>query len=178
MANNPIRMSKIRHILQLHNQGRSKLQIATQTGISRNTLKKYLKAFSESTLTFHQISELSDKDLEELFVKPHEQPANEKLQTLFNLFPSIDKELKKKGMTLLLLFEQYRKEYPKGYGITQFYHYYRLFSKRIEPIMHIEHKAGDKLYVDFAGDKLSVVDQGTGEIKAVEVFVAILVPVS
>lgn len=59
MANNPIRMSKIRHLLQLHYQGRSKLQIAAQTGISRNTLKKYLKAFSESKLTFHVASACS-----------------------------------------------------------------------------------------------------------------------
>src|ERR1043165_5169501 len=99
MANNPIRMSKIRHILQLHHQGRSKLAIATQSGISRNTLKKYLKQFTESKLTFEEISELSDKDLEELFIKPAKKPTNEKLQTLFNLFASIDKELKKKGMT-------------------------------------------------------------------------------
>src|SRR6476661_4481573 len=99
MANNPIRMSKIRQILWRHSQGRSKLQIATQSGTSRNTLKKYLKVFAESKLTFEQISELSDKDLEELFVKTQEKPANEKLQTLFNLFPTIDKELKKRGMT-------------------------------------------------------------------------------
>ena len=97
MANNPIRMSKIRQILQLHHQGRSKLAIAEQSGISRNTLKKYLKQFSESKLTFEEISELSDKDLEELFVKPSEKPTSDKLQTLFNLFPSIDKELKKKA---------------------------------------------------------------------------------
>jgi len=174
MANNPIRMSKIRQILQLHHQGRSKLQIATQTGIARNTLKKYLKQFTESKLTFHEISELSDKDLEELFAKPPEQPISEKLQTLFHLFPTIDKELKKKGMTRQLLWEQYKAHHPDGFGVSQFKHYYARWKAQVNPVMRMEHKAGDKLYVDFAGDKLSVVDAGTGEIKAVEVFVAIL----
>ncbi|WP_227990569.1 IS21 family transposase [Flavisolibacter ginsenosidimutans] len=167
-------MSKIRHILQLHHQGRSKLQIAAQTGIARNTLKKYLKQFTESKLTFHEISELSDKDLEELFVKPQEQPISEKLQTLFSLFPSIDKELKKKGMTRQLLWEQYKAVHPDGFGVSQFKHYYARWKAQVNPVMRMEHKAGDKLYVDFAGDKLSVVDPVSGEIKAVEVFVAIL----
>jgi transposase len=174
MANNPIRMSKIRQILQLHHQGRSKLAIATQTGVARNTLKKYLKQFTESKLTFEEISELSDKDLEELFAKPQEQPISEKLQTLFHLFPTIDKELKKKGMTRQLLWEQYKAVHPDGFGISQFKHYYARWKAQVNPVMRMEHKAGDKLYVDFAGEKLSVVDASTGEIKAVEVFVAIL----
>lgn len=174
MANTSIRMSKIRQILQLHHQGRSKLAIATQTGIARNTLKKYLKQFTESKLTFDQISELSDKDLEELFAKPQEQPISEKIQTLFNLFPALDKELKKKGMTRQLLWEQYKAHYPDGFGISQFKHYYSQWRAQVNPVMRMEHKAGDKLYVDFAGDKLSVVDTTTGEITQVEVFVAIL----
>lgn len=174
MANNPISMSKIRQILQLHHQGRSKLTIAAQTGISRNTLKKYLRAFIESKLTFEQISELSDKDLEELFIKPAENPINEKLQTVFGLFPSIDKELKKKGMTRQLLWEQYKVAHPDGFGLSQFKHYYARWKAQVNPTMHMEHKAGDKLYVDFAGDKLSVTDPATGEVREVEVFVAIL----
>jgi transposase len=174
MANNPIGMSKIRHLLRLHHQGRSKLWIAAQTGISRNTLKKYLKAFLESKLTFHEISELSDKDLEELFVKPEEKPINEKLQTLFTLFPTTRKELKKKGMTRQLLWEQYKAVHADGFGLSQFKHYYAQWKAQVNPVMRMEHKAGDTLYVDFAGDKLSVVDTTTGEIKVVEVFVAIL----
>jgi transposase len=74
MANNPISMSKIRQILRLHSQGRSKLLIAGQTGVSRNTLKKYLKEFERSGLSFEEITALSDKDLEDLFVKPEEKP--------------------------------------------------------------------------------------------------------
>lgn len=174
MANTVISMIKIRQILRLHTQGCSKLKIATQTGVARNTLKKYLAAFTSSGLSFEEINELSDKDLEDLFVKPQEQPVSEKLQTLFSLFPSIDKELKKKGMTRQLLWEQYRRDHPDGLGKSQFKHYYAQWKAQTGPTMRMEHKAGDKLFVDFAGDKLSVTDPATGEVSEVEVFVAIL----
>ena len=174
MANNPISMIKIRQILRLQSQGCSKLQIASQTGIARNTLKKYIKEFISSGLTFEEINELSDKELEDLFVKPEDRPLNERLQTLFSLFPAIDKELKKKGVTRLLLWEEYKRQHPDGVGKSQFKHYFSQWKAQVNPTMHMEHKAGDKLYVDFAGDKLSIIDQQTGEIKPVEVFVAIL----
>ena len=167
-------MSKIRQILRLYSQGRSNLQIASQTGMSRNTLKKYLKEFKESLLTFEQINELSDKDLEDLFVKPADKPLNEKLQALFSLFPSIDKELRRKGVTRHQVWEQYKQQHPGGLGLSQFKHYYALWKAQVNPTMRMEHKAGDKLYIDFAGDKLSITDPHTGEVSEVEVFVAIL----
>ena len=101
-------MSKIKHLLQLYFQGRSKLVISEQTGISRNTIKKYIREFKASGISLTELSSLSDKDLEDLFVKPKEKPLNEKLQRLFNLFPSIDKELRKKGMTRQILWQRYK----------------------------------------------------------------------
>ena len=71
-------MIKIRQILRLQSQGLSKLQIAAQTGIARNTLKKYIKEFTSSGLSFEEINELSDKELEDLFVKPEDRPLNER----------------------------------------------------------------------------------------------------
>ena len=68
MANNPISMIKIRQIIRLQSQGYSKLAIAAQTGIARNTLKKYIKEFIASGLAFDEINELSDPELEDLFV--------------------------------------------------------------------------------------------------------------
>ncbi len=174
MANNPINMIKIRQILRLHCQGYSKLAIAAQSGVSRNTLKKYIKEFTASNLTFEEICELSDKDLEDLFIKPAESPLNDRLQILFNLFPSIDKALKKKGVTRYILWEEYKRTHPDGLGISQFKRYYAQWKSQVNPTMHMEHKAGDKLYVDFAGDKLSIIDKQSGEITQVEVFVAIL----
>lgn len=167
-------MIKIRQILRLHCQGYSKIKIASQTGVARNTLKKYIRDFTSTRLTFEEINELSDKELDELFIKPGEKPLNEKQQSLFRLFPVIDKELKKKGMTRQLLWEEYKRNHPDGFGLSQFKHYFACWKAQVNPTMHMEHKAGDKLYVDFAGDKLTVVDKQTGEVKQVEVFVAIL----
>lgn len=174
MANNPISMNKLRHLLRLHSQGFSKLQIAEQTGIARNTLKKYLAEFTASGLTFAEVKQLSDKELEALFVKPQTKPLNEKLRTLFELFPAMDKALKRKGVTRQLLWEEYIRDHPHGVGRSRFNHYFVLWKAQVNPVMHMEHKAGDKLYIDFAGDKLSIVDKQTGEVQPVEVFVAIL----
>ena len=167
-------MIKIRQILRLHIQGRSKVQIAAQTGISRNTLKKYLKEFAVSKLTYEEISELSDKDLEDLFIKPEDGPLNDKLQALFSLFPTIDKELKKKGITRQIMWEDYKRSHPNGVGRSQFNYYFSQWKDQVNPTMRMEHKVGDKLYVDFAGEKLSIVDQQSGEVLYVEVFLAIL----
>jgi transposase len=128
MANNPISMIKIRQILRLHCQGCSKLAIASQAGISRNTLKKYIKEFTAVKLTFEKVNALSDKELEDLFVKPEDRPLNERLQILFNLFPAIDKELKKKGVTRQILWEEYKRDYPDGLGRSQFKHYFAQWS--------------------------------------------------
>lgn len=174
MANSPINMSKIRQLLRLHAQGSSKLQIAGQTGIARNTLKKYLEAFKQCGFSYAQLCELSDTDLEDLFVKPVEKPLSTKLETLFSLFPQIEKELKRKGVTRFLLWEKYKKEYPDGLGRSQFNHYLSQWRAQVNPVMHMEHKVGDKLYIDFAGDKLSIVDRESGEVQWVEIFVAIL----
>ena len=86
----------------------------------------------------------------------------------------MDKELKRKGVTRILLWQKYKVTHPNGIGRSQFNRYFALWKAQVNPTMHMEHKAGDKLYVDFAGEKLSIVDKQTGEIQQVEVFVAIL----
>jgi transposase len=174
MANKPISMIKIRQILRMHTQGHSKLKIAMQTGVARNTLKKYLAAFAASGLSFEQINLLSDKDLEDLFIKPEDKPLSEKLQTLFNLFPAIDKGLKKKGVTRQMLWQQYRQANPNGLGVSQFKQYYAQWKAQVNPTMHMEHKVGDKMYIDFAGEKLHFIDRQTGQLQPVEVFLGIL----
>jgi transposase len=167
-------MSKIRHILRLYAQGRSKLQISAQTGVARNTLKKYIAEFIRHHLSIEQINALSDKDLEDLFIKLEDKPVSEKFKTLYVLFPHINKELKRKGVTRKLLWDEYIKHHPDGFGLSQFKHYFSQWRDQVNPTMHIEHKAGDKLYVDYAGDKLKIINKETGEITETEVFVAIL----
>ncbi|RYY43596.1 MAG: transposase [Chitinophagaceae bacterium] len=174
MANKTILMSRIRQILRLYTEGTSKKKISELTGSSRNTVKKYIQKFHREHLTFEQVSEMTDHDLEQLFGSVEPVVKDARLDQLQTLLPEMEKQLKRKGMTILLLFEVYKKQYPNGYGITQFYKYFRYYLKRVQPVMHLEHKAGDKLYIDFAGEKLSILDTESGEIREVEVFVAVL----
>lgn len=176
MANKTITMSKVRQILRLYTQGKSKLFISEQTATSRNTVKKYLRQFIESRLSFEDINELSDQDLDELFgkeSKPLPEPS-ERYSKLLAFFPYAEKELKRKGVTLELIWKEYLQLHPDGYKHSQFGHHFNTWLKRTSPVMHMQHKAGDKMYVDFAGEKLQIVDKETGEIQPTEVFVAIL----
>ncbi len=174
MANTIISMSKIRQIIRMYTQGCSKLSIAARTGVSRNTAKKYIQAFKDTGFTFEEINELNDKELEDLFGQAHEKTPDARVYELEKLFPLVDKELKRKGVTRLMLWEAYRKDYPEGFQYTQFCFYYNRWKAQVNPVMHLDHKAGDKMFVDFAGEKLSIVDKDSGEVKETEVFIAIL----
>jgi len=148
--------------------------IIEMTGVSRNTLRKYQQRFTESGFGLPELLQLGDKDLHELFLRTPEQKPNAKVQALFALMPYFEKALKKRGVTKELLWREYRAMHPDGFQLSQFRNYVRVWQKQSKPTMHIEHKAGDKMYVDFTGEKLSVTDSTSGEVTAVEVFVAIL----
>lgn len=174
MANDPIKMSKLRQVLKLHCQGYSKLQISKTAGISRNTVKKYIKKFTALLTTWEELSRLGDKELDELFNKEPVLAPAQQLEHLYRYFSSNEKRLKQRGMTILKLWLEYFFEHPGGYSRSNFYKHYNNYKQRACPSMRMEHKAGDKVFVDFAGEKLKAVDKETGEIKQVEVFVAIL----
>ena len=176
MANKSISMSKIRQILRLHSQGESNLAIYRLTGISRNTLKRYIKDYQALNLNMIELEDLSDHDLEELFAqfKPHQQQLTTRSKQIYALFPVIDKQIKRKGITLQMMWEEYYNLHPNGLKRTQFCFHYALWKQQVSPTMHMDHKAGDKLYVDYAGEKLHLTDAETGEQIPVEVFVAIL----
>jgi len=176
MSNNTIIMSKIRQLLRLYTQKKGTKEISKQTGIARNTVKKYIAKYKELKSSIAEINKLDDFALNELFgkstLKVPEDPQRYKQLKL--LFPYIDKELKKTGVTLEMLWYEYSNIHPDGYRRSQFGHLYRQWVKRSNPSMHIHHKAGDKMYVDYAGAKLQVVEPNTGEQIDMEVFVAIL----
>ena len=86
----------------------------------------------------------------------------------------MEREIKKVGVIIQHMWEQYIALNPHGYRSSQFGHQYKTWSKRVNPVMHMNHKAGDKMYVDYAEKTLSIIDKDTGEIKAVQFFVAIL----
>lgn len=174
MANKPIPMSKLRHVLKLHCQGQNKLQISTASGLSRNTVKKYLHAFTGLKTTWEDVNRLSDKELDELFCQEPAPILDERLAPLYDFYKEQEKRLRQRGVTLLRLWEAYHSQFPEGYKITAFYNHYNLWKKRVLPSMHMTHKAGDKMFVDYTGEKLQVVDPLSGEVKTMEVFVAIL----
>lgn len=175
MANKTITMNKVRQIIRLYTQAKGTKWISKHTGVSRNTVKKYIYAFKELRSTNQEINELTDQQLNELFGKtPLTKGPTERYENLRSFFPYADKEMRKKGVTREKLWKEYLEKYPGGYRYTRFCLYYTAWQKRVNPVMHMVHKAGDKMYVDFAGVKLQIVDPGTGEIQDVEIFVAVL----
>lgn len=174
MANNPISMQRMRQVLRLRSQGKGIKTISSLLGVSRNTVKKYLIFLDESGHTIDFALSLSDLDLQRLLQPPVEVPVSSRLEVLQSLLPLYCKRLKRKGVTREMLHQEYKAKYPDGYARSGFCRHIQNYQKTHTSVMHLEHKAGDKLYIDFAGQKLSIVDIDTGEILPVEVFVAIL----
>jgi len=174
MANKKTDMSKLRQILRLHAQGERKLKISELTGVSRNTLKKYLKIYLRLGLTLQDIEVFSDQQLDRLFGENLLPEPSDKYKALESIFPTIEKDLKRRGITRQILWERYIVTHPDGYRLSQFKHHYQQWLKRSKPIMHIEHIAGDKMFIDFTGEKLHIVNKETGEITEAEVFISVL----
>ena len=173
MANKQIDMRKAKQIFKLYGAGVSKRRISAQLGISRNTVTKYIDFFKRYKLTPYEVSAMTLEELHRLF-KADRKPKSEKLKTLEGYFPYFDRELRKTGVTKQLLWEEYRARHPDGFKLSQFRYWYREWTKEVSPVMHFTHKAGDKLFIDFTGKKLSIVDRHTGELQDLEVFVCVL----
>ena len=175
MANQNIDMSKLRQILKHYSHHQGTRTIRDLTGVSRNTVKKYIAQYKVLKIPWSELSKLNDKDLSVLFFEEiiiADPPERE--QALYAFFPYAEKRLKQPGMTLKLLWQEYSSQHIDAFQSTGFYKHFRLWKGRSHPSMHMEHKAGEKMFVDYAGKKLQVIDTATGEIKYVEVFVAIL----
>lgn len=174
MPNKLISMQKLRQLIRLHSQEKGTRAIASALSMSRTTVKKYLSRLKESDMPFEEVLSLSDKDLNELLQERPVVIEDERRQVLEKLLPLYCKRLKRKGVTREMLFKEYKQKYPEGYSRSSFCFYLRRYHETNNVVMHLEHKAGDKLFIDFAGKKLSIVDKESGEIIPVEIFVAIL----
>jgi len=86
----------------------------------------------------------------------------------------VARELKRPGVTLEILWNEYREIHPEGYGYSRWCDLYRTFARRLSPVMRQEHVAGDKVFVDFSGKKLAILDRTSGETREAEIFVAVL----
>ncbi|MFC2132063.1 IS21 family transposase [Bacteroidota bacterium] len=173
MANVSIAMVDIRQILRLHNNNTSQSEISRMLGITRKTISRYLSIARACSISYPDIERISDEEISELFLKK-ELNDGKRLIKLHELLPSYEKRLSKKGVTKYFLWEEYKLNDPGGYNYTQFCHYFKEYLKKNEAVMHFEHKAGDKMFIDFTGHKLEITDRKTGEISKAEVFVAIL----
>ena len=173
MSNNLIHMEKVRLILKLYTEGVSKKSISEKSGCTRNTVKKYIRQFISMGVPYEELIKNNNTSLEQLFKTERKRP-NAKLEKLKTFFPEMEKSLKRKGVTREQLWQKYITENPDGYRLSQFKEYYSRWRKQVNSVMHIEHKSGDKMYVDYAGERLEILDKETGELKPVEVFVAIL----
>ena len=170
-------MSKVRSVIKLYTKGVSKLSIGERTGLPRNTVKKYIQLFLATGLSLEQVDKLDDGTLEKVFMEMscrEHLEDNPRYRTLSTHFPEMDKRLKRRGTTQELLWKEYLGKHPDGYSFSQFKAHFFRWKKASNPVMHIEHKAGEKMYVDFAGEKLHYLDIFSGELCAAEVFVAIL----
>ena len=166
-------MDKIREIIRLNqelNLGCRK--IAQALSISKTAVNSYLVEFRACGLSYQDISNLTNSKLSELL--SNRKRNCQKYKNLEDRFPYFAKELKRKGVTLKRLWEEYMADNPGGYSYPRLTWHYRVWRQADKATMHMEHKAGDKMFVDFSGEKLFVVNRKTGEKTEVEVFIAIL----
>jgi len=144
--------------------------IARACNISTSTASTHVEKLKELGVTYKDICETDEDTLSELMfpkgVKPSVKPLPD--------FVYLHREMKKKGVTLQLLYEEYKRDNPDGYERTQFYYLYHSWIKKADPVMRFTHKAGEKMFVDFSGDKPHYQDPATGEIKEAELFVSAL----
>ena len=174
MPRKRINVEKIREILRLSQELRFSIrQIAEATRISKTSVGEYLAEYKRSGISYNDVLDMNDTDLAELFEKRN-QTVNPLYEALSKEFPYYEKELARVGVTLYLLWEEYKELNPDGFSYSRFCHHYRMWESKLKAGMHIEHKAGDLIYADFTGKKMHYVDPDTGEVKAAEMFITIL----
>lgn len=167
-------MRKIRELLRLHlGEGLSRRQAAIAAGMPYATAADHLARARRAGLGWPLPDGLDDAQLEtRLFVPASARPPTE-LRPLPD-WPLIHRELHRKGVTLQLLWLEYRERQPDGFGYSWFCQTYRRWAGRLDLVMRQEHRAGEKLFVDFAGMTVPIVDPDTGEVWQAELFVAVL----
>ena len=173
MPTKRLTMRKIREILRLKYDCKLTFaQIATSCGIGRTTVSDYLKRFEASPLGWPLSPDVDDIQLEHLLfpsARLHQTPERSNIDWQY-----IHSELRRKGVTLMLLWQEYKEQHPDGYQYSQFCHLYRTWTGRIDPVMRQIHRAGEKMFVDYAGHTLAVHDPLSKTIREAQIFIAVL----
>ncbi len=175
MAYIPITMLQIRHILQLLEKGESKRSIAQILHSGRHTIDKYIDRINQSDKGLSELLQLPDAQLlVRMYPLRNESKRDPRQQYLLDKLPGYQKELNRIGVTKRLLWEEYRKEEPDGYGYSQFCEHLTDYQKKNGATMHFEHLPGDIIQIDFAGKKMSYIDCITGEIVQCPILICVL----
>jgi len=167
-------MRKIKEVLRLKwLSEHSDRQIAKSCNIARSTVQEYLKRAEHAGLTWPTACDLDDTALETLLY-----PQNEAVELSRASMPAMDylyRELRrKKGVTLQLLWYEYKERHPDGYQYSFFCELYRNWVKKLDVPLRQNHLAGEKMFVDFAGQTIDIIDTTTGEVINTQLFIAVL----
>lgn len=173
MAGKHIEIMDLRQLITLKKQGLSNRKVGEMLHISRNTVNGYTRLFEGLNYSYDTLLTLEDAALEEL-CRPQSEIVQGKYEQLASYFTYFMTELKKPGCTLLALWHWYKQRHDDGYAYTQFTRHYKLWANKLECSGKLNHKAGEKVFVDYTGKKLHIIDKTTGQQKEVEVFVGIL----
>lgn len=167
-----INMSVLKQIIRQWCNGIPVKTITRNMGVARNTVKSYIGLIQSKKLSCKELLDLEDHQLEAVFFQSPE--VNKRYAALIGKFNYFTSELRRTGVNRHVLWEEYKQEYPDGYGYSQFCYHLQQYLKTEQATLHIEQLPGDKLYIDFTGKKLQWVDPYTGEVHPTEVFAAIL----
>lgn len=169
MAAKTIKVEQLKLILRLWESGYSKKGIVRQTGLSLNTVRKYLSSTSKDTAG----SNLQAAPA--IAFNTDESPIRSERQSiLFTHFATVEAELKRPGVTRQLLWQEYKEAHSEGYNYSQYCYHLHEYLRHKEVVMHLEHTAGESMMIDFAGKKLFFVDSTSGEQFSCQVFVSVL----
>lgn len=165
-------MRKLREILRLKHEAKLPHRaIARACAVGVGTVSVYVQRALEAGLAWPLPEALDDAALEaRLFRRGAPLHAPHPLPDL----PALHQELRRPGVTLHLLWLEYLESHPEGYRYSQFCELYRRWTKKLHPAMRQRHRAGEKVFVDYSGKKPHVIDQRTGELRPVELFVGVL----
>lgn len=165
-------MRKIIEVLRLRNEGQlSYRAIARAVGIGHNTARDYIQRAEAAGLSWPLPLGITGEELEaRLFPGP--PPAH--IERPLPDWPQIGRELRRKGMTLLLLWQEYKTIHPDGYQYSRFCQLFREWQSKVDVVMRQRHVFGEKLFVDYAGQTMPVTDPETGDVFEAQIFVATL----
>ena len=163
-------MRKIREILRLRGAGKSQHLVALSVGIGQSTVGDYLTRARLAGVSWP--TPLDDEALERALYPP--RPAVPSAERGEPDWAEVHCELKRKGVTLFLLWEEYKSTHPNGFQYSWFYQRYRAYAGKLDLVMRQTHRAGETMFVDYAGQTVPVVNRDTGELREAQIFVAVL----